>query len=710
MKKLINNILIIFLFAISVFAEEGMYPLSEIKNLDLKKLGFNISQSDLYNPNGVSLITALVNLSGCTGSFVSENGLILTNHHCAYGAISRASSIENNYLENGFAAQTLSEEVEAKGITARIIESYKDVSEEILSAVKDIKNDAERRRAIKDKMQEITAKNTDEENDITAIVAEMLPGKSYVLFLYKTIYDIRLVYAPPQSIGNFGGEEDNWIWPRHTGDFTFLRAYVNPNGKSTKYDVNNIPYKPKKYIKINLNGLKENDFTFILGYPGRTFRHQPAQFLTYQFNYLLPLVAELNGKLIHLYEELSAENDSLKLEYAPIIKSLANTYKNYKGKLLGIKRLNLLNKKIETDNELKNFIYNNNLGDDYKNLFDNFNNIYQKKYEYAEGEIIIERLSRFSNFYNALEFLLNYKNEIEKPDSLRSVAYKEKNLDKTINSFYTSLSNIDLTFEKRIFTMLFDKLNKLNTKNSIFNYIPYKSIEKENGANFINTWLNKTILAKDGESLMGKSENDLLALNDSLVILLSGIKKYKDYVKENNDAFEGALARLLPVYVDAKMKYENKKFIPDANSTLRLTFGRVVGYSPADATYYKPFTTLSGVIDKSYRGEYYKIPEKLYELNKTKFNDKFFSKDLNDIPVAFLYNMDTTGGNSGSPVLNADGQLVGLNFDRAFEATINDFTWSAEYSRSIGVDIRYILYITKNLNGGNYLLKELNVN
>jgi len=429
MEKTINKILLIIFVAFSLHAEEGMYPLSEIKNLNLKELGFNISIDELYNTNGVSLITALVNLSGCTGSFISENGLILTNHHCSYSAISKASTVENNYLENGFSASNFKEEIEAKGITAKIIDSYKDVSDEILLAVKEIKNDTDRRKAINEKIKEITERETNTENFITATVAEMLPGKSYVLFLYKTIYDVRLVYAPPQSIGNFGGEEDNWVWPRHTGDFTFLRAYVSPEGKSEKYNENNVPYKPKKWLNINTLGIKENDFAFILGYPGRTFRHQPAEYLKYQNNYLLPLVVELNGYLMDLHEELSINNDSLKLEYAPIIKSLANTYKNFKGKLLGIKRLNLIAKKIDEENKLFNFIKNNNFTDEYQNLDKQFYDMYNEKYKYAAGEIITERLLRFSNIYNGIEFLLNYKNEISKPDKDRLNAFKESNLD-----------------------------------------------------------------------------------------------------------------------------------------------------------------------------------------------------------------------------------------------------------------------------------------
>ncbi len=708
------SLLFLFTFQNTSFSEEGMFPLSEIRKLDLKSMGFNISVDELYNPAGTSLITALVNLSGCTGSFVSQNGLILTNHHCSYSAISGASTLLNNYLDNGFTACTLNEEIEAKGISAKIIESYEDVSDLILQSIDTVKDNYDRKKAIQSKIKELEEINSDDKNDITAEVAEMLAGKSYILFKYKKIKDVRIVYAPPQSIGNFGGEDDNWIWPRHTGDFTFLRAYVAPDGTSKSFSKDNVPYTPKKWLKINSSGVKENDFAFILGYPGRTFRHQPLKFIEYQYNYLLPTVSYINNWIIEQYQDISKDNDSLKLKYASPIKSLANTAKNYQGKLFGLQRLNFIEKKINEENEIKNFINSDSLlSSKYKNLFNQIEDVYKTINSYAMAEILIIRLLRNSYIYNTTDFLFTYPTEMNKPDNERQTMYKKDNLPFTLPNFNSSLQNLNPEFEKRLFvkaiTMFKDLdstalltpikniFNPLKTKTDIENYV-------------VNTLLNKNgLLFTAKDSLLSKTTDEIISSGDELLNLCYQFKLVREYIKKQNDEQDGYLSKLLPQLVEIKTLKDKGSFIPDGNGTLRLTYGHIIGYTPADAVYYSPFTTLSGIIEKSYKGGLYKIPQKLYELNKIKDKDKFFSKDLNDIPVAFLYNMDTTGGNSGSPVLNSFGQLIGLNYDRAFEATINDFTYSKFYSRSIGVDIRYILYITKNLGNAENILKELNV-
>ncbi|HEY1024545.1 MAG TPA: S46 family peptidase, partial [Sphingobacteriaceae bacterium] len=273
--------------------DEGMFPLSEIHKLDLQKAGLKIDQSEIYNPNGVSLIDALVNVGGCTGSFISDEGLIITNHHCAFSAVQQASTPEKDYLTNGFVAQTREQEIEARGLTCRITDSYDDVSARVLGAVADITDPASRIRVINEQMKNIAAEAEKEDPTITAQVSEMFIGKTYVLFRYKTIQDVRLVYIPQRSIGEFGGETDNWVWPRHTGDFSFMRAYVAQDGTPAKYSKKNVPYKPKKFLKVNPNGVQEEDFVFILGYPGRTFRNRPAQFIEQQQDYLLPYVSNL---------------------------------------------------------------------------------------------------------------------------------------------------------------------------------------------------------------------------------------------------------------------------------------------------------------------------------------------------------------------------------------------------------------------------------
>ncbi|MCA2005524.1 MAG: S46 family peptidase, partial [Ignavibacterium sp.] len=317
--------------------DEGMFPLSDIRKLNLNEKGLKIPIDELYNPDGTSLVDALVLLGGCTGSFVSEDGLIITNHHCVFGSVQRASTLENNYLENGFVANTREQEIPAEGLTARITVSYEDVSQEVLSAAESVDDISKRSKAIADKISEIVRREEAKDSTIKAEVSEMFVGEQYVLFRYKMINDIRLVYVPPRTIGEFGGESDNWVWPRHTGDFSFVRAYVAPDGSPAKYSKENVPFKPKKFLKVNPNGIDEEDFVFVLGYPGRTFKNMPARFVEYHFKYQLPYVQNLFAWLINLYTKRGEDDPEFALNISSTIKGLANTEKNYRGKIQGIR-------------------------------------------------------------------------------------------------------------------------------------------------------------------------------------------------------------------------------------------------------------------------------------------------------------------------------------------------------------------------------------
>jgi hypothetical protein len=649
--------LLIFNIAVRGIPGEGMYPLSELKKLDLKKLGFNLSLNDIYNPDGISLINAIVNIGGCTGSFVSENGLILTNHHCAFGAVSRASTPENNYLENGFYAAGIKDEIPAAGYTVRITESYKDVSDEVLAGLDEISDFAERSRVIEKRMNEIAAREKDEANAIDAEVSEMFPGKSYILFKYKIIKDVRLVYVPPRSIGEFGGETDNWIWPRHTGDFSFLRAYVAPDGSSAEYSENNVPYRPQKFLKINPGGVKENDFVFILGYPGRTYRNYPAWFLDYQQNYFLPYNEQLYSNMIDALENLSENDKALELKYAPFIKGLSNAMKNYRGKMLGIRKLELLKKEYEEDRKLKDFIDGNpELEEKYGNLFDELESVYNKLFDNIRPSMWLNRLYRFSNVINYADGLLN---QIEgKPAN-------------DINKIY---SRIDLPFEKAFLgKMLNDALtfSELSSVEAVNDFV-----KDSDTKTFVNKLVGSKFLAEETVNKLINGDfnySDINPEEDLLLAFVASLRKQKDELNEISDYVDGKLNMLLPQYIEVRKLYEGKSFIPDANGTLRMTYGNIKGYEPRDAVYYKPITTLEGVIEKSYLGNEYAVPDNLRTAYDQKKFGEFFDSSVGGVPVAILYNTDTTGGNSGSPVMNANGELVGLNFDRCFEATINDY-------------------------------------
>ena len=436
------SLLIVISFAfIPSRPDEGMFPLSDIKSINLNEKGLKISVDEVYNPDGVSLVDALVKIGGCTGSFVSNDGLIITNHHCVYGIVSDVSTVENNYLENGFLAESREKELPAKGLTCRITDSYEDVSAEVLDAANTAEDISQRTTAITKKIKEIVEREEKKDTTITAVVSEMFVGEQYVLFRYKSINDVRLVYVPPRSIGEFGGESDNWIWPRHNGDFSFVRAYVAPNGSSAEYSEENVPYQPKKFLEVNPNGVNEEDFVFILGYPGRTFKHQPSQFLMMQEKYQLPYVQDIFSWLINLYEKRGENDPEFALSIVGEIQGLANTEKNYRGKMQGLERLKLIQKKQEEEKQLQQFIDSDpSLKEKYGNVLSEIDEVYKDAFATGRRNLVLNMLSRNVDYYRLAEIFIDYKKEMLKPEAERKALYKEDKRDDLYNTI-TNLYN-----------------------------------------------------------------------------------------------------------------------------------------------------------------------------------------------------------------------------------------------------------------------------
>ncbi|MEE9432204.1 MAG: S46 family peptidase [Melioribacteraceae bacterium] len=707
-SKILLLVLSYFFIGMTLLApEEGMYPLSEIHKIDLVKAGLKIDPLEVYNPNGVSLIDALVKVGGCTGSFVSNDGLILTNHHCAFGAINNASTPEHNYLENGFLANTKLDEIPATGTKVRITESYEDVSDQILDAVKDIDDLNVRATMIKYKMAEIGEAADDKNNSIIGEVSEMFKGKTYVLFRYRMIKDVRIVYAPPRAIGEFGGETDNWVWPRHTGDFTFMRAYVAPDGSAKEFDADNIPYTPKRFLKVNPKGVKEGDFTFILGYPARTYRHNPSYFLEYQENIQLPYISKTYEWMIRKLESISKDDTELQLKFATPIKRLANRMKNYKGKLKGLKKINLVEQKQQEEKELQIFIdANPELKNKYGTLINDYENLYDELNGYADSYLWFRTFNRFSNGQRIANLILEYCDEVQKPDSERASKFEEDKIEKTKNLFLEYLRSYNYEFETALRKKMFSDAKKFKGNSKI------TSLTNANNIKPISAFTKSQM---ESSSIFTLENIDELLLNcpedldDPIITFAKKLHVEYDILKIEYDRINSGITELSAKLYEVKKLWKKSDFIPDANRTLRLTYCYIKGYSPADAIHHSPITTLDGVIDKSLLGGEYAIPDKLKTLYANKDFGQFYNEELGSVPVGILYNMDTTGGNSGSPIMNAYGEMIGINFDRAYEATINDFAWNESYSRSIGVDIRYVLWITQKFGGADYLLAEMGV-
>ncbi len=666
-----------------------------------------LDAEDIFNPGQVSLTDALVNVGGCTGSFISEEGLIITNHHCVYGNVARLSSTDNNYLENGFVAREKSQELPIS-MPCKITQSYEDVSERILEGTSETNTPSERVMRIGQNIQRLTNEEKLKYPDLSIEISEMFIGKSYTLFRYIYLKDVRLVMAPPVTVGQFGGDTDNWEWPRHNGDFSLVRAYVGKDGKSAAYSKENIPYTPKKILKINPKGTQENDFVFIMGYPGRTFRHESGSYLKFQQEVQLPQIQSFYKTYIDWMKELSEGNTAKRLKFAGTIQGMENTEKNFRGKIQGLRRTDVVKARQLQDEAMKT-VYKKGTtqGAQASKIVNRIQEIWNVRNEYGAAYYYGHVFTRQSKAFQMAELSLQTANLLK--------ASPKKAKDSIIMDFQNKAKRlypfVDEELERRAFKEVANGIlrytannTKLNTNGKMATAFCMNAIKESGKSLYFN---NAKMLA-----LLEKNPNKLLNIlnKENTTKLLLELEGSRALVYTIWRETELELSTLMPQYIGYREDYLQSQFIPDANSTLRLTYGYIKGYKPNDGEVHAPFTTLDGVFAKANTKEDYRLPEDVQDkLSQKNIPSIFKDPKTGKVVVGILYNLDTTGGNSGSPVLNARGELIGINFDRSFTATINDYAWNQDYSRSIGCDIRYVLYVLKYVSGADKIIDELGV-
>jgi hypothetical protein len=700
-------------FVTSSPPDEGMLPLNQLKKRHLQSLGLQLSDEQIFSTGDVSLVQALVRVGGCTGSFVSPEGLIITNHHCAFGAVAAASSVANDYITDGFLARARTEEIPAKGLTVRITIGFEDVSERVLAGLSDDLDPVRKSDAMRRNMKRIEEEAKGNQPELLHEVSEMFVGRSYVLFHYQTINDIRMVYVPPRTVGEFGGESDNWVWPRHTGDFAFLRAYVGPDGSPAAYSSENKPFVPQNHLRVNANGVSEEDFVFILGYPGRTFRHYPASYLEYQRDQLLPITSETYDWLIDAIDRIGAADPEAKIRLASRQKSLANVTKNYKGKIQGLRRVDIIGAKRKQEVALNDLTKPGAPFAHRAGVIRSLDSLYSLLAQDAPLKLWINNLQQNSPTFSmamarAEARRLWGKGNEPGIDSLRKLLVSNvlKQNERLRNGYEPQLDTSFLRFMMRApgqwgaqhwsdGVASFWKENRLVDQSDAAVGIWYAK-----GLPYVSEIMRIQMNSNAEKAIRAKGSLDALA--DVMVVEAQRLST-------REKAINAQLAVLLPQYLELKLALVGDEFIPDANSTLRLTYGQVRRYQPADGEVQTPFTHLAGMQAKSRSAVGNPDVEADYAMYGPLRERLQSDRTTDSIPVAFLYNLDTTGGNSGSPVMNAKGELVGVNFDRAFTATINDFAWNEEYSRSIGVDIRFVLWMVDEVAGATHLIKEMGV-
>ncbi|MBS1758862.1 MAG: S46 family peptidase [Bacteroidetes bacterium] len=716
MKQLKYLLLVITLpfYTLIAKADEGMWLpllLEKMNEKQMKSLGMKISAKDIYNINKGSLKDAIVSFGGfCTGEVISDKGLVLTNHHCGFSAIQSHSSLEHNYIRDGFWAKNNNEELQNKGLFVTFIVRIEDVSKQALAGVLSSMSESERQSMI-DKNMTALRKDAKKESYQDAFVRAFFEGNQYYLFVTETYKDVRLVGAPPSAIGNFGTDTDNWTWPRHTGDFSMFRIYAGKDNKPADYSPDNVPYIPKKSLSISLDGVAPNDFTMVFGFPGRTTEYLPAAAVAQIKNVNDPAKIEIRDKALAIMNKFMRENEQIKIMYASKYASVENSYKKWKGEVLGLNKSNAVEKKLNIEKEFLKRV--------------NTNHVWTERYSTVlsaldENYKAIENFGRARDFFNETMSRIESIAIFNQLNRLKTA--KEKNgaagLKETASKVYDVLVGLYKDFspalDKQLFISLMDHFYKDQPASFIAPYLKDRMQEVNNDINALanKVYDNETLIqnSKTVLDLLQNKPDELVNIisNHPTMQLISEINNhYANTVTKNITPIQENINLLQRTYMQAQMDvFKEKTFYPDANSTLRVTYGKADGFKPRDGVEYLYYTYLDGVMEKYIPGDYeFDVPEKLRTLYRNKDYGQYGIKGK--MPVCFIAQNHTTGGNSGSPALDAWGNLVGLNFDRAWEGTMSDINYDPSICRNIMVDIRYVLFIVDKYAGADRLIKEM---